>query len=822
MGTFLRDVRFALRSLVRQPGVSLVIVLTVAVGIGANTGIFALLIEVYASRFPAPEPERLFYVRTGTPERPFGLSSQPDAADYREALEDLGDVASWIGFGSVVGLPGSGEARGRAVYCVGLAVSPEYFDFFGVRFAHGRGFHPEEGRPGAPGVAVLDYTFWSRDLEADPSIVGRTIHVNSIPYTVVGVAPWGFQGHGNTRPIYIPLPHADDVWPRPVFADRDFRRFGSMLRLGKGATRQEAAARLEVVAKSLDAEHPWPNGAERRVSLRGVEERDAGPDVAALMIMTAMGLLLLLACANVANLLLVRAAGRQREIAVMAAVGASRRRIAARLLVESVTLSTLGGFLGLGVARPLSDLVKRLLEVKPVGLGTLGEATQWAPFDHRVLLFAFFVSVATGCLFGLAPILFAVRADLVSALKGTALETKPGRRFGTRQALVLLQVVFSTVLLLGAGLMIRSLRELEYRDMGFDTEPLLLVTMATAPPRLESPAARHDVQRRLYEKARRRLAEVPGVRSAALISEPLAGGYARSTRLVLAERGDETLTVDNFTVDGGFFETVSIPLYGRTFDERDRAGGMGAAIVNRAFVDRYWDDVEPLGRELRLPDLATDTADDRFVVVGVAADVRHASRYDKPEPLVYVPFSQHLWGSRMTLTARTSQPRQLQPEVYEALAFVDPDLALADVATYDDVRVFDLQGSRALGAISGLFSLLGLGVACVGIYSVMSCSVSYRVREIGIRMALGADARDIVRLVLGEAGGLVTAGALLGVAAALALARLLSSLLYGVTAHDPWTFLPLPLLLVAVALAAAWLPARRAGRLDPKTALLEE
>ncbi len=820
----LRDIRYATRTALRQPGLTLVILLTLAVGIGANSAIFTLLTGFYLAESPAPDPERVFRVRTGTVGEPAGSASYLDAELYREAVSDVGDLAIWAFFGGVVGLPAQGDGPGENRYAIGVAVSPEFFELLGARFALGRGFLPDEDRPDGAPVAVVNHVFWRRYLGSDPAIVGKTIRVNNAAFTVVGVTDRGFQDLGIPFPIHVPVSRLDDIVPEPALANREIRRFASLFRLREGATHEATETRLANVGRNLDETHPWPRGEKRHITLQGITESTMTPKTGEKMMAGAVGLLLLLASANVANLLLVRAAGRRREMAVLAALGASRWRIAQRLLTESVLLAVAGGALGIAFGRWVVSYSRKFVEVLPFGMPDWADGVEWLELDGRVLVFTFAVSVATGCLFGLAPILHVLRADLVSALKSAALETKPGRRLGPRQGLVLTQVVLSTVLVLGAGLLMRSLADLRNRDVGFETGRLALTALSSASPRGEAPEAKRQGRRDLYELGRKRLAEVPGVVSATLVSYVPASGFAREVAMILPERPDEELQVDRLTIGPDFFATFGHALVkGRLFNPGDRPAGQGVVIVNVAFVERFWSGEEALGREIRLPSLAEDTADDRFLVVGVAVDIRHASRRDEPAPLVYMPYSQHMNRSRVHAVARTAgPPPQVLPSVREALATAHPDLALIEVGTYERQVVFDLVDERLMSAVATLFGFCGVGLACLGIYSVMSCSVSYRLRELGIRVAVGATARDLVKLVLGEAFVLVAAGVAGGVGATLVLARVLSSLLYGVAPHDPVTFLPLPLLLAAVGLAAAWVPARRAARVDPNVALREE
>ncbi len=833
MFDILRDVRDAFRSVRRQPGVTLVIVLTLAVGIGSSTAIFTYFVELYWFRLDAPDAERMYHVYTGTAEYPDGPTSYPHAQLYREALADLGELAPWSWDVLTLTVPEEGSRVSETFVRVGAAVSPEYFDFFGVRFALGRDFLPEEHRPDGPPVAVIDHTFWSRHMGADPEVLGRPLRLNGHTFTIVGVTPRGFEGTGDPHAVYVPAPRYDDLTEAAVLADHDAGRFHCLLRLQRGVRPEAAEARLAVVAKNLDRERPWPEGAERHVTVSRIDSMSFDLKTAEMMMAGSVGLLLLLACANVASMLLARAAGRRREIAVMAALGASQGRIARRLLTESGLLALAGGGLGLVFARWLLAVIRRYSESMAFGYAHLWEGNEWMRYDDRVLGFTLLVALGTGCLFGLAPIFHAARTDLISALKSGGAETQPGRRLGARHLLVITQVALATILLLLAGLLIRSLRGLEGRELGFETERQLMAALtAVAPPipPLYPPsgdsAEHREAWRGFYEAGRRRLAALPGVETATLTTAIPGTGKRAGGYVVFPQRPEEESWVELQQVGPDFFETFGIPLVrGRSFDLRDRAGAMGAAIVNQAFVDRFFEGVEPIGQDLRWPHLKTDAAEGRFRVVGVIPDIRHQTRLEEPKPFVYLPLAQYLrprFRTRLEAVARTTGPPQaVIPSARRALSTVHPDLAVLEFGTYDGITT-DVSNPKFHSVLSGLFSLFGLALACLGIYGVMSCSVRYRLRELGIRMALGATARHLVRLVLAEASWLTAAGVLFGVGLALALTRLVSSVLYGISPADPLTFLTLPVVLAAVGLAAAWLPAWRAGRVDPKVVLKEE
>ncbi|MEM7356080.1 MAG: ADOP family duplicated permease, partial [Acidobacteriota bacterium] len=760
----------------------------------------------------------------GTAKRPIGPTSYLDALLYREALADLGELAPWgILYNLVLTVPsGEDSAPGKTIYNIGSAVAPEHFDFFGVRFALGRDFLPEEHRADGPPVAVIDYTFWRRHMGADPDVVGRSLHLNGRPFTVIGVTPRGFDNTGLPHAVYVPAARYDDVAGTLALGDREERRFKCLLRLAAGVRPEQAEARLAAVAASLDKEHPWPEEERRQIRVHRIGSLDLDPEASSQMLAGAVGLLLLLACANVANLLLARAAGRQREIAVLTALGAGPQRIARRLLTESGLLALAGGTLGLLVARWLLVAIRPYHEYMPIGYGHFLEGNEWIRYDDRVLGFTLLVTLVTGGLFGLAPMAHAARTDLVGALKSGRGEGGPGRRLSARQVLVVAQVTLATALLLLAGLLMRSLQGLEERSLGFDTERQLMAAVVTVQLPGDTPAERRAAQRRFYEAGRQRLAELPGVESATLTSEVPGVGRVSPGRVVLPQQPDDAFRVDLLQIGPEYFQTFGMSLLrGRDFEPGDRASAAGAAIVNQAFVDRFFADVEPLGQELRWAGLATDAADDRFRVVGVAPDVRHASRREEPAPLVYLPLAQYVRKSLLVAVARTAgPPGSVLPAARRALATAHPNLAVTELGTFDEIT-YDLMEQKLQSLLSGLFGLFGLVLACLGIYGVMSCAVSYRLRELGIRAALGATARDLVRLILGEASRLTAIGVLFGMALTLAATKLIASLLYSVSAADPLTFFTLPAALALIALAAAWLPAWRAGRVDPKAVLQE-
>ncbi|MDA8020905.1 MAG: ABC transporter permease [Thermoanaerobaculia bacterium] len=826
-----RDLRHAFRALGRRPLLSWMVVFTLGIGIGGNTALFTFLLEEHWTRIDAPDAKRLFFVRTGDADKPSGNSSYPSALRYQEALTGLGEASLWT-FTSASLTPPA-DSAGHSIYGIVSAVSPGYFKLFGVHegvgrraFHHGRDFRDDEFAHGGAPVSIVDYTYWRRHLAADPEIIGKSIQIQGIPYTVVGVAPRGFENTGVPHTVYVPMGRIDELGRVKQLDNLRSRRVTTLFRMPGGAaidtTREQALARLAIVGQSLDAEHPLET--PRRFHLEPVEPGFSALDSTDMMLAGAVGLLLVLACANAANLMLTRHADRQHEIAVQMALGAGGWRIARRLLIESILLATGGGVLGLGFSRVITFLLVPFYTVTPIGYSAYAEGNQWRHFDERVLTFTVGVALFTALLSGLAPILHATRPDLVSALKGAAAD-RPGRRVAGRQLLVVTQVALSTVLVLTTALLGRSVIELQRRDPGFNTERQLILAL-TASPRVDEKAQLIHAQQEIYEAARRAVRHHPGVVGATLAD----GGPWMTTAIELPGRTDQDLKVGWMSVGRGFLETYGIaPRYGRGFNEsdhaRDRQGGsVGTVLVNKAFSDRFFDGEDALGLELRLPGRGSRVHEDRFTVVGVLPSILHSFSDEAPVPMVYLPLRQYFSGRPMVyLTVRVQgSPAGRLPDLRKVAAEAHPKLHVVDADIYERQVGSDLWAQRLHAAIVTLFSILGLVLACAGIYSAMSCAVSYRRREMGIRMTVGATSSNIVRLILAEASRIVLSGLVLGIAGALLVGQLVKSLLYGVAPHDPQAFLALPLLLAAVGMAAAWWPARRAGSVDPNIALHDE
>ena len=820
METFLQDVRYALRGLSRTPGFTLVAVLCLGLGIGANTATFSVVNAALIRTLPVPEPERLVRLYTsewsahGVSDRLFGGSSYPDFADLRARTGDV--------FSGLAGYSGNSLRlrRGAEEEVVnGLFATGEYFAVLGVRPALGRFFTPEDDRAEAGAVAVLSHAFWTRRFGADPSVLGATVTLDRVPVTIVGVAGERFKGSTMERPadVYVPMSMIDAARPGARrLRERSSRWMLIVGRLRPGVSRERAQTAVSAVGRQLGVEYPQES-ANRAYTLTpaarllGPREQRVLPTFAALMAVT--GLVLLIACANVANLMLARASRRHREIAIRLSLGARRARVVRLLLVESVLLGALGG--GVGLLLTLWGVeLSALLPAMPLDLSP----------DATVLTFTALASVATGVAFGLAPALQGTRPDVVASLK----EGGAGagyRRSRLRTTLVGVQMALSVVLLAATSLLVRSLLEMQRATPGFDADRLLVVRPEVGAAGY--PAAR---ERDYNEQLGERIAAVPGVRAVATSqSTPLSGGrQRRHVEVVGYQAGPNEDTEVPFAVVGaGYFRAIGLPLVrGREFDARERPSSDGrdraptAVVVNETFARKYWPGVAldaVLGKQIRAWGRNGPTTE----VVGVARDAMYFEVGEPPTPFFYLPASQS-GGTSLTFLVRTDgDPARSAGTVRELARAADASVPVT-VLTLAQIR-WDVLKPRQVGSIFlGVFGGLALLLASVGLYGVMSYVVSGRTREIGVRLALGARDRDVLWLVVREGVRVTLAGATVGVALSLAASLALSRVVYGIGPTDPIAFLGVPLLLVAVAALASWLPARRAAGVQPSMALRNE
>ncbi|HET7292334.1 MAG TPA: ABC transporter permease [Vicinamibacteria bacterium] len=808
MSSLAQDLRFAARVLARSPGTTLAAVASLALAIGANTTIFTWASAVFLDPLPGvPNARELMVFNQTDPNEGFVSLSYPDYRDYRDRNRTLSGFAVT----RAVLLSIGGERSAERVY--GQLVSGNFFEALGVSPAPGRAFLPEEDAPGASAVVVLSDALWRRSFGGDPALVGQTIRLNARPFTVVGIAPAGFAGSqlGLRFEAWVPMAMQEAVEPGGSRLEaRGNRWLDAFARLKPGVDRDTAEADLARLYKQLEAEHPENTIAGRGVSLSPLTRAPKsgaavlGPIMLALSAI--VGLVLLIACANVANVLLARAVSRRREMAVRLAIGARRGDLVRQLLVESVTLSVMGGAAGLVLAGTGDRILASLIPATnfPIGLN--------AALDWRALAFTLVACVAAGVLFGLAPALAAGR-DLAPALRDEAASVAGGRgRQRLRHVLVISQVAISLVLLVVAGLFVRSLRGLQAYDVGFQPRGVLLASVELFSNGYDR-ARGLAFQRALLERA----AALPGVESASLARRlPLGLGGTSSSSIEVEgydAPAEQPAWGYNNVIGPGYFRALRTPLlFGREFEPRDDAEAPGVVIVNATLARRYFGEERPVGRRLRL-------GEDWLEVVGVVPDTAFKEIAEKPAPWFYLPHSQY-YRPDVTLIVRSAgDPGALRAPVMAAIASLDPGLPVFGVRTLEEhvgASAFRQRlGSRVLGA----FGALGLALAAIGLYGVLAYAVSQRQREIGVRLAVGARPGDVFALVMRQGLGLVAAGGVTGLMLALPTTRLLRSLLVGTSPSDPATYAGVALLLGAVAALACFFPARRATRVDPMTTL---
>jgi predicted permease len=849
-GTLFQDLRYGLRMLARSPGFAVVAVLSLALGIGANTAIFTLINAVMLKMLPVKEPQQLVLLDYAAKEWPKPFVNSMDGSSsggvgrytstsfsYRTFQEIH---ARNQAFSSVFGFAMIGRANVGANGEVGLAqaqvVTSEYFSGLGVQPSIGRTFSQQDDRPGAPPVAVISYGYWQRRFGGDRAIAGKAITVNGVPATVIGVTPPEFFGlsPGSSIDISLPLSLRPQLTPGPngpannYLTDSSYWWVLIMGRLKAGITAPQATAGLDGIFKqSISAglasppgeDAVWPT-IELAPGSQGLDYLRRQFSKPLWVLMTVVGLVLLIACTNVANLLLSRAAARQKEIAVRLSIGATRARLVRQLLTESVLLASLGGLFGLLLAYWGSNLLvgfmsrsdaRMLLDLRP---------------DLKVLGFTAAVCLLTGLLFGLAPALRATRLDLTPALKQGAGTLSLGRlRLGLPKVLVVVQVALSLVLLFGAGLFVRTLVNLQNVDVGFRVDHLLIFGVDGIKGGYKGAA-----QANLYDRVQERIRALPGVKSVsmshiALLASSMTSYGGISVPGYVPKAGQRS-SIRVLYVGAGFFETMGIPLLlGRTFGVRDDEAAPKVAVVNEKVARLYFGAENPVGRGFSFNSKAA-TPDTE--VVGVVRNAKYEGvRADDP-PIIYVPFRQNLNRLRsMTFEVRTAgNPNAVISAVRKAVQYVDPNLPLFNVKTQQAQLDEIMMQERLFAKLSSFFGFLALLLACVGLYGTMSYAVERRTGEIGIRMALGAQRGDIFGMVLREILLLVLAGAVIGVPAALAASRsaakLISTMLFGLKPGDAMTLAFVTAGMIVIAAAAGLLPARRASQVSPMAALRTE
>ncbi len=805
MESFVRDVRYGIRTLARTPGFTAVVVLTLALGIGANTAIFSVLNAVVLRPLPFHDPERLVMIWETDPPRGNmqSVASYPSVQDWRSQSRSLKYIATF--------LPQMHTLTGveRPEPLEGARVSAEFFPMLGVRPALGRTFLPEDDRVGAANVAILSDDLWRRRFGGDPAVVGGTLSLDGIEFTVVGVLPAGFDFPVRIAGAEVWTPTALD---ESFLPERGLRVVMAAGRLKPGVTLAQGQADMDAVIRSLQEQHPriYEESGIRLVPLHEQVVGDVRP--ALLIFLGAVGLVLLIACANVASLLLARGAGRRAEFAVRAAVGAGRLRLVRQLLTESVLISLFGGALGVLVA--LWGL-ETLVAVVPAELPRAGQIS----LDGRVLAFAAAITLLTGLLFGLAPVLGVLRRDLHESFKEAGRAQGVPARHGLRGALVVAEVALALTLLAGAGLLTRSFQRLVNVDPGFDTGNLLTFYMdAGFSKPMNSPQ-----RAALYEEIRERLAALPGVESVvAGTSLPLWGSRI-GFGVVIEGRPDpspsEVQSARYCAVTTGYFRSLGIPLLkGRTFTDRDRLGSPGVMVINEAMARRFFPDEDPLGQRIGAGMILWEDEPRSFEIVGIVGDARE-SLSSEPQPYMYVPSLQQTWPFMAFALRSTVDPGRLVGAVRAEVASLTREEAAFEFMTMDERSATGVAQQRFAMFLLAAFGAVALILAALGIYGTLSYFVAQRTHEVGVRMALGAQRGSVLRLVLKRGLTLTAIGLLIGLVVSLASARVLSSQLYETDPTDPISFIAVSLLLGIVALLACFLPAHRATRVDPVVAL---
>ena len=811
-----KDIRFAMRSLLKRPAFTAIAIVTLALGIGANTAIFSLVNTVLLRPLPVPNPKQIVSVSLSGKTDPLLAFSYPNYRDFR----DRNTVLSGLLVYRFAPLSLSREGGNERVW--GYEVSGNYFDVLGVQAIKGRTFLPEEDRTKLTNpVIVISYGAWQRRFAGDPNLVGKEVVLNNHPFKIIGIAPEGFKG---TEVVYTPelwVPASMLEWVEPGGQWLDNRQVGNFFAVGRlksDVTAKNAEASLNLLAQQLAKEYPDTNeGQSVKLTPTGFIIPDLRNSVVSFtwILMAAVALVLLITCINVAGLLLARAGYRRREIAIRLAMGANRLRLVRQLLTESVLLSLAGGVIGFWLALWIINL---LLALKPpIDFPLAVEVS----VDWRVLLFALTVSLLTGVVFGLAPALQSTRPALTTALKDTSAQGGFSRS-RLRSTLVVAQLALSLMILIGAGLVGRSLWELQTMNPGFDTRNAFKMSFDLG---LQGYAQEKGQQ--FHRQVIERVQALPGVKSAAVASNiPLDLNYNSNNIYVEGqplERGTNLPTAMVASASPNYFATMGTSvLQGREFTDRDTQNSELVGVVNETFVRRLIPDAGSsagaIGRRISF-----NAAKGPFVrIVGVVQDGKYFNISEEPRSFIWAPLTQG-YASTATLVVRTTgDPQSVISSARSEIRKLDPNLPLYDVKTLKDHMRLSLFPARVAASVLGAFGVIALLLAAIGIYGVTSYSVSQRTREIGIRMALGAQLSDVLRLILRSGVKLTVLGVVIGLAGAFLLTRTLTSLLSGVTATDPATFLLVSVLLASVALLASYLPARAATKVDPLIALRYE
>jgi predicted permease len=814
MTSFWQDVRYSLRMIAKAPGFAAIAILTLALGIGANTTIFTWINSTLLNPIPGlASPREVVSLSLGRGAENSFPFTYPDLEAMRDGQQ------SFVGITAANITPMSLTTKGKPERVWGTVASANYFDVLGVRPILGRGFLPEEDeKPGGAPVAVISYRMWQTHFGANPDIVGQTIELNQHPYTIVGVTPAVFQGSqtGVRSEIWIPIMMEEQLIPRDdLIHDHHYFWLVVLGRLNRGVRPEQAQEEMTVLLKREVKNYPEEHRGHDSVTVYPLWRSPFGANqflsTMLPILMTIAGLVLLLACANVANLMLVRSVSRRREIAIRVSLGASRWRLVRQLLVESLVLALAGGVVALAITLWSAGTFMKFIPTSdfPISLNMRA--------DRTVLLATFVIAMFTGVLFGILPALRTSNEAPVSVLKEDTGSASGGmRKARLASGLVVAQISLSLLLLVCAGLFIRSFQRAQQINPGFNSHNVLMVSydLFTA-GYSEDKGAEFD--RELVAK----LETIPGMQSVALANRVPLGFGGGSTAVKpegYVSRPNESMETQVAIISPNYFQTLQIPiLKGRDFSLQDTKSSQRTVIVSEAFANRYWPNQEAVGKQLN-----SDLTHEWFTVIGVARDSKVNGLNEKPMPFVYLPLYQ-VYRAQMIVTARTTgDPLANGRSVERAIREMNGDLAVFDVTTLELRETFASFPQRVAGTFVGAFGLLALILAAVGIYGVTAYTTRQRTREIGIRMALGASKRDVLKMVLGHGLRLTLVGVALGLAVSFALTRYLGSLLLGVTSTDAVTFSSVAVLLCAVALFACFIPARRAMGVDPLVALRYE
>ncbi len=820
MENVIKDVRYGVRMLLKNPGVTLVAVITLALGIGANAAIFSAVSAFLMRPLSVPHPSDVVRPLEIAEDR--GVTdefSYPDFLDYRE------QSTSFTGLAAEDMLQVAIDAENQNDVIWGQVVSSNYFDVLEVKPVLGRTFLPDEDKtPGANAVVVLGHSFWQRRLASDPNIVGKTVQLNNRAYQVIGIASESFVGtkFALALDFWTPISMSEELRRNPgILKERGAHWMNVIGRLKPGVSMSQASAEMAAIANRLNQAYPDNRTATTEAQVlsevdgRWAEMGNVFKSGGAIA-MAIVGLILLIACANVANLMLARAAARRKEIGIRLALGANRARLIRQLLTESILLSILGGGLGLLLAFWVTDLMQAfvpILEYKIVD--------NFFALDTRALLFTLVISLATGLVFGLAPAWHSSNPDVVPVLKGDPDAARRGKRraFGLRNVLVVAQVALSLVVLVCGGLFIKSFRKAQTMDPGFDNNKGLIVSLSPTLVGFEDEQARN-----FYKQVVDRVSHLPGIEAASYVRTLPLGDSSNSNGPILKEgetlqRGSAGRNIMNTVISPGYFNTMQIPFVeGRDFDDRDTGKTKRVIIINQRMAEILWPGESAVGKRIFIGSDSRDALE----VVGVVKTGKYRSLAEDPKPFYYLSMDQRRPTTMALMMRPNADPVSFVGAVRSEVQAIDRRVPLFAVKTMDQHKTYALWAPNMAASFSLAFGVVAILLSAVGLYSVMAYVVSQRTREVGIRMALGANRTDVMKMITRQGMKLAAVGVGIGLLLALALAQVLSSLLIGITGYDVSTFVLVPVLLAVVALVACYLPARRATKVDPLVALRYE